>query len=110
MRKLMFVLTASVLPLATAAIASQPVTGEVCTKYKAGTCVSTHKVRGTPGYKVGYVFGPKYGYTALTDLPPAMVTEYKLDPNTRYVYSDGYIYAVDPSTYAVTQVITAMPH
>ena len=30
---------------------------------------------------------------------------YHLDPNDRYVYSNGYIYVVDPTTYAVTRVI-----
>ena len=109
MRTMLLVLAASAVPMATVSIAA-PVTGEVCTKYKGGMCVSTHKVRGTPGYKVGYVFGPTYSYTALTDLPQPMVTQYKLDPNGRYVYNDGYIYVVDPSTYAVTQVISAMPH
>jgi len=105
MRTMLFALSAVAVPLATTAIASPPVTGEVCTKYKNGTCVSTHKVRGTP-YKVGYVFGPTYNYTPVTDLPQTVVVQNHLNPQGRYVYSNGYLYVVDPSNYAVTQVIT----
>jgi len=104
MRTMLFALPAVAVPLATASLASPPVTGEVCTKYKNGTCVSTHKVRGTP-YKVGYVFGPTYSYTPVTDLPQPVVVQNHLTPQGRYVYSNGYLYVVDPSTYAVTQVI-----
>lgn len=109
MRTMLFALSAAAVPFATSAIASPPVTGEVCTKYEHGVCTSTHKVRGSPGYKVGYVFGPNYTYTSVSDLPQPMVVQYKLNPNERYVYSDGYIYVVDPSSYAVTRVITTTP-
>ena len=78
----------------------------VCTKWEGGLCTSTHRVRGAaPGYKVGYVFGPSYSYTAVTDIPAPVVTQYKLAPDERYVYDDGYVYVVDPSSYAVTRVI-----
>jgi hypothetical protein len=106
MRKFLFALSGAAFALTTAAAAADPrVTGEVCTKYKNGTCVSTHKVRGTP-YKVGYVFGPSYTYTTLSDLPQTVVVQEHLSPDARYVYSDGYLYVVDPSSYAVTRVIT----
>jgi hypothetical protein len=104
MRKFLLALTGAGVALTTAAAAA-PVTGEVCTKYKNGTCVSTHKVRGSP-YKVGYVFGPTYTYTSVSDLPQTVVTEQHLSPDGRYVYRDGYLYVVDPKSYAVTQVIT----
>lgn len=107
--KMLFALGVAAASLTTAALADPPVTGTVCTKYEHGVCTSTHKVRGSPGYKVGYVFGPKYSYTSVSDLPQPMVTQYKLNPDGRYVYSDGYLYVVDPSTYAVTQVITTTP-
>ena len=82
----------------------------VCTKWKDGMCVSTHRVKGTPPYNVGYVFGPKYTYTSLSDIPQQVVTYYKLGDSGRYVYSDGYLYEVDPATYAVTKVIDTYPH
>ncbi len=106
MRKILFALSGAAMAMtAAAAAADPPVTGETCTKYKDGVCVSTHKVRGTPGYKVGYVFGPNYTYTTVSDLPQPVVVQYKLGPDYRYVSSDGYVYVVDPSTYAVTRVI-----
>jgi hypothetical protein len=78
----------------------------VCTKWVDGICTSAHRVRGTPpGHKVGYVFGPDYSYTTVTDMPDPVVTHYKLSSDERYVYDDGYVYVVDPSSYAVTRVI-----
>lgn len=82
----------------------------VCTKWDNGVCVSTHRVKGSPPYQVGYAFGPSYSYTSVTDLPQPVVTYYKLSNDHRYVYRDGYIYDVDPSTYAVTQVIDTYSH
>lgn len=82
----------------------------VCTKWDNGVCVSTHRVRGTPPYKVGYVFGPDYSYTAVTDIPEPVVTYYKLGSDHRYVYSNGYLYEVDPSNYAVIKVVDTYSH
>jgi hypothetical protein len=82
----------------------------VCTKWDNGVCLSMHRVKGTPPYKVGYVFGPNYGYTTLSDIPQPVVTYYKLGSNDRYVYSDGYLYEVDPSNYAVIKVIDTYAH
>jgi hypothetical protein len=82
----------------------------VCTKWKDGLCVSTHRVKGTPPYAVGYVFGPSYSYTTLGDIPQPVVTYYKLGSDMRYVYSDGYLYEVDPANYTVTKVIDTYPH
>jgi hypothetical protein len=39
-----------------------------------------------------------------------VVTYYHLGTNERYVYSDGYIYVIDPTTYAVTRVIDTLSH
>jgi hypothetical protein len=77
-----------------------------CTKWDNGVCVSTHRVRGTPpAYAVGHVFGPTYSYTTISDIPEPVVTYYRLSPDSRYVYSDGYVYVIDPTTYAVTRVL-----
>ena len=35
----------------------------VCTKWSDGVCVSTKRVKGTPPYKVGYVFGQIYRWS-----------------------------------------------
>ena len=105
MRKVLLALSGAAVALTTAAAAA-PVTGFTCTKWRDGVCVSTHRVRGAPApYAVGYVFGPNYTYTAVSDIPQPVVSYYKLDPNGRYVYSNGYVYVVDPATYAVTRVI-----
>jgi len=110
MRKTLFTLSGVAIAAATAAAAaSPPVTGFTCTKWKDGVCVSTHRVRGAPApYAVGYSFGPTYTYTTYSDLPQPVVSYYHLDPNGRYVYSNGYVYVVDPTTYAVTKVIDVM--
>lgn len=60
-------------------------------------------------WKMGYVFGPTYSYTAVSAIPHDYVSEYGLDPNGRYVYQDGYLYVVDPSTYAVNKIIYTAP-
>ena len=85
-------------------------TGFTCTKWKNGVCVSTHRVRGNPApYAVGYVFGPSYTYSDLQRHSVSRcVSYYHLDPNGRYVYSNGYVYVVDPTNYAVTKVIDVM--
>lgn len=91
--------------------APAPAKDYVCTKWDNGVCVSMHRVKGTPPpYAVGYVFGPKYSYTTVNALPEPVVTYYKLGDNYRYVYSNGYLYEVDPTTYAVTKVIDTFSH
>jgi hypothetical protein len=56
----------------------------------------------------GYRFGPSYSYTSYNSLPQTYVSRYHLSRRNRYVYNDGYIYEVDPTTYAVTRVIQAL--
>jgi hypothetical protein len=102
-------LTMSGLALALSATAA-PAKTFVCTKWDNGVCVSMHRVKGTPPYAVGYVFGPNYSYTTTTDIPQPVTTYYKLGSDKRYVYNDGYLYEVDPTTYAVTQVIDTYAH
>lgn len=104
MRKFLLALSGAAVALA---VTPTSVTAKtyVCTKWSDGVCVSTHRVKGTPPYKVGYVFGPNYTYTTYSDIPQPVVTYYKLDSNGRYVYSNGYVYVVDPTTYAVTRVL-----
>jgi hypothetical protein len=105
MRKILFALSGAAVAL-TAIPADAKVKTYVCTKWKDGVCVSTHRVKGTPAaYKVGYVFGPNYSYTTYSTLPGPVTSYYHLDSNGRYVYTDGYVYVVDPATYAVTRVI-----
>lgn len=113
MKKILLVLAGTGVAMAavpTVATADQPLP-QVCLKWKDGVCVSTHRVKGTPPpFSSGYVFGPTYGYTTLSTLPPEAVTYYKLGDSNRYVYTNGYIYVVDPATYAVTRVIDTLSH
>lgn len=104
MRKLLLALGGAAVALTAAPSIAKPKV-YTCTKWRDGVCVSTHRVRGDAPYKVGYVFGPSYGYTTFSTLPGPVVTYYNLDANARYVYSDGYVYVVDPTTYAVTRVL-----
>jgi hypothetical protein len=76
-----------------------------CNKWDRLTDEQAAKAR----WKMGYVFGPTYSYTAINTIPQNFVTEYGLDPNGRYVYQDGYIYVVDPTTYAVNKIIYTAP-
>jgi hypothetical protein len=104
MRKILLALSGAAVALTAAPTAVQAKT-YVCTKWRDGLCVSTHRVKGTNPYAVGYVFGPNYSYSTFNTLPDPLVSYYHLDPNGRYVYSNGYVYVVDPTTYAVTRVI-----
>jgi hypothetical protein len=107
MRKVLLALSGAAVALT---IAPSDAKTYVCTKWRDGVCVSTHRVKGTPPFNVGYVFGPTYSYNAVTALPEPVVSYYHLGTNERYVYSDGYIYVVDPTTYAVTRVIDTLSH
>ena len=82
-----------------------------CSKVVNGACVSWHRMtRGKAArtFATGYVFGPTYAYTPYAVLPHDYAVRYSLDPSGRYVYSNGYIYVVDPATYAVTRVIDVL--
>jgi hypothetical protein len=59
-------------------------------------------------YRVGYRFAPRYAYTPFSALPQTYVSRYSLDPDYRYVYRDNYIYVVNPRTYAVERIISAL--
>ena len=85
----------------------------VCTNWRHGTCVNMHRANRQAmirhaRYRNGYVFGPRYGYTSYNRLPRTYVSRYDLSPNYRYVYRDNYIYVVDPKTYAVQRIISAL--
>jgi hypothetical protein len=105
MKKVLLALSGVAVALTAAPATSKTFT---CTKWKDGVCVSVHRVKGTPPLAVGHVFGPTYTYTPVTALPEPVVSYYDLEPKFRYVYTDGYVYVVDPSTYAVTRVIDLM--
>ena len=109
MRKILLALAgATVAFAATPAVAKEKT--YVCTRWDNGVCVTAHRVKGTPPRAVGYVFGPNYTYTTVTGLPQPAVTYYHLGDSNRYVYSDGYIYVIDPTTYAVIRVIDTLSH
>jgi hypothetical protein len=110
MRRVLLALAGAAVALTVAPAADSKVKTYVCTKWRDGVCVSTHRVKGVAPYKVGYVFGPDYSYTTYSTLPQPVVTYYHLDSDGQYVYSNGYIYVVDPTTYAVTRVIDTLSH
>ena len=78
-----------------------------CAKWRHGQCVKWKRLTRRQAYRMGYVFGPRYGYTAYDALPRTYVTRYHLAPRYRYVYQNGYIYQVDPTTYAVMRILNA---
>ena len=79
-----------------------------CSGWRNGECTSWNRltVKQARRIQVGYVFPKNYTYTAFNTLPQTVVTQYSLSPDQRYVYSNGYIWVVDPNTNAVTRVIT----
>jgi hypothetical protein len=74
-----------------------------CVKVVDGRCNKwdrlTDEQAAKAQWKTGYVFGPTYSYTALSAIPQNFVTEFGL----------GYLYVVDPKTYAVTKIIYTAP-
>lgn len=81
-----------------------------CAKMRHGHCIAyrTAAVRHMARWRTGYVFGPNYGYTAYTAVPRTYRVRYHLSPDYRYVYNNGYIYVVDPTTYAITRILNAL--
>jgi hypothetical protein len=83
-----------------------------CSGWRNGQCVAWNRLTKDQASKiaVGTVFGPNYSYyVPFNTIPQTVVTQYHLTPESRYVTADGYVYVVDPHTYAVTQVITPAP-
>lgn len=83
-----------------------------CSGYRNGECTSWNRLTAEQAAKitVGTVFGPNYAYyVPYSSIPQTLVTQYHLNPTYRYVTADGYTYVVDPTTYAVTQVIAPTP-
>ena len=79
-----------------------------CSGWRNGQCVAWNRLTKEQAAKitVGTVFGPNYTYYApFSTIPQTVVTQYHLTPSYRYVTADGYVYVVDPHTYAVTRVI-----
>ena len=110
----------SILVLAAAAVVSTAMPAEgrqysntiACSGWRNGQCVAWNRLtkKQAAEVAVGTVFGPNYTYYSPYDtIPQAIVTEYHLKPDYRYVTADGYVYVVDPHTYAVTQVIAPRP-
>ena len=59
------------------------------------------------GQRVPYGYRGLLGYNAL----PYSVRNYygsRLDPRSRYIYDNGYIYRVDPRTMVVEQILSAL--
>jgi hypothetical protein len=82
-----------------------------CAKWRHGHCVRwmNHGYAMSTArhsYRVGYVFGPDYRYTAYDAIPRTYVTRYHLAPDGRYVYTNNTVYVVDPATYAITRILT----
>lgn len=87
----------------------------VCTQGRHNSCARMHRgnrqaMMGHAHWRNGYVFGPSYSYTSYDRLPRSYVSRYDLNRDYRYVYRDNYIYVVDPKTYAVQRIISAIAH
>ncbi len=83
-----------------------------CSGWRDGQCVAWNRLTLEQARKiaVGTVFGPSYTYySPYSAIPQTVVTRYHLSPDFKYVTADGYVYVVDPHTYAVTQVIAPAP-
>ena len=83
-----------------------------CSGWRNGQCVAWNRLTREQERKiaVGTVFGPNYTYySPFSSIPQTVVTQYHLSPDYKYVTADGYVYVVDPHTYAVTQVIAPTP-
>ena len=113
MRKLLALAAVSVAATAVPAQARDYSDVVKCVKVVDGRCNKWDRLTvdqaAKAQWKTGYVFGPSYSYTAVTDIPQNYVSEYGLDPNGRYVYQNGYLYVVDPTSYAVNKIIYTAP-
>ncbi len=89
--------------------ARHPSNDSACTKHENGRCVAwrdmSRRDARRAAYRVGYTFGPSYGYTEFSALPQPIVTRYHLRDRDRYVHRDGFVYEVNPRTYRVIRVL-----
>ena len=110
MIKMMLALTAAGVAVAAVPAEARTYSSAVaCSGWRDGQCVAWNRLtnKQVREIAVGTEFGANYTYyTPFAQIPQAVVTQYNLNPNNRYVTAEGYTYVVDPSTYKVTQVIT----
>lgn len=113
MSKTILTLAASAIALTGVSASARQYSNTIaCSGWRNGECVAWNRLTLKQARKitVGTVFGPNYTYyTPLSSIPQTVVTQYHLSPGYRYVTADGYVYVVDPHTYAVTQVIAPAP-
>lgn len=116
MKNMMFALGAAAVALSAApADAQYRHHGRQCATWRHGHCVRWmnhgyyRSMDRHNRYRVGYVFGPDYSYTEYSAIPRTYVSRYRLNPDYRYVYRNDQIYVVDPTTYAITRILNAIP-
>jgi hypothetical protein len=113
MRKILFALSGAAVALTAMPTDARHYSNTIaCSGWRDGQCVAWNRltVKQARGIQVGYVFGPNYSYYSdFSTLPQTVVTQYHLSPDNRYVSTNGYVFVVDPHTYAVTQVIAPTP-
>jgi hypothetical protein len=96
----------------------------VCAQWRHGQCVTARNYglnraqfmhqrnqarRQARLFAMGQRVPRSYGYwTPYAQIPRNYVTQYDLNPNYRYINRGGYIYVVDPQTYAVQRIISAL--
>ena len=60
-------------------------------------------------YRTGQRFPRSYGYRwSYNQIPDELRSRYDFDPRDNYYYGDGYLYRVDPKTYLIQQVVSAL--
>lgn len=60
-------------------------------------------------YRTGQRFPQSYGYRwNYNQIPDDLRSRYDFDPRDNYYYGDGYLYRVDPKTYLIQQVVSAL--
>ena len=115
MTKMFLALGVAAVALSAAPASAERHHGRTCAKWRDNHCVrwNNHGYAMSSArhdrYRVGYRFGPDYGYTAYSAIPRTYVRRYRLNPDYRYVYRDNQIYVVDPTTYAITRILNAVP-
>jgi hypothetical protein len=113
MTKSLYALIAAAVALGALPAAAREYSNTIaCSGWRNGQCVAWNRLTREQERKVavGTVFGPNYSYySPYNSIPQTVVTQYHLSPENRYVTADGYVYVVDPHSYAVTQVIAPTP-